>query len=138
MPGFERTAVCRAPPEEVWKLLHDPARFPEWWDGVERVESRSDWVDRYMAESPDFAYPTRIRGSREAGRVTVSCMISEIRQDWTLARAPEGCLVRVRVELPEAEAQRLEQVRDVLASSLPRLVRAAEVAAGARATTTDK
>ena len=39
MPGFEESALCRAPAEEVWKLLHDPARYPEWWDGVERMEA---------------------------------------------------------------------------------------------------
>ena len=29
MPGFALTAGCRAPVEEVWKLLFDPARFPD-------------------------------------------------------------------------------------------------------------
>src|SRR5262249_49127770 len=38
MPGFEERAECRAPPEEVWKLLYDPARFADWWAGWERVE----------------------------------------------------------------------------------------------------
>ena len=28
-----------APVEEVWKLLYDPARLPEWWEGVETVET---------------------------------------------------------------------------------------------------
>ena len=30
MPGFELTTDCRAPVEEVWKLLFDPDRFPDW------------------------------------------------------------------------------------------------------------
>ncbi len=30
MPSFVLTARAQAPVEEVWKLLHDPARFPEW------------------------------------------------------------------------------------------------------------
>src|SRR5207302_1821582 len=29
MPGFALSADCRAPVEEVWKLLFDPSRFPE-------------------------------------------------------------------------------------------------------------
>ena len=33
MPGFALSAECGAPVEEVWKLLFDPARFPEWWVG---------------------------------------------------------------------------------------------------------
>jgi hypothetical protein len=38
MPSFERSATAAAPPEEVWKVLYDPARFPEWWAGIETVE----------------------------------------------------------------------------------------------------
>jgi uncharacterized protein YndB with AHSA1/START domain len=37
MPSFALTAHAQAPVEEVWKLLHDPSRFPEWWSGVETV-----------------------------------------------------------------------------------------------------
>lgn len=29
MPEFEDRARSDAPPEEVWKLLYDPARFPD-------------------------------------------------------------------------------------------------------------
>ena len=37
MPSFDDTAVIDSPPEEVWKLLYDPARFPEWMRGVGSV-----------------------------------------------------------------------------------------------------
>ena len=37
MPSFTLTARAHAPVEEVWKLLHDPSRFPLWWSGVETV-----------------------------------------------------------------------------------------------------
>lgn len=38
-PAGGRRARLRAPPEEVWKLLYDPARFPEWWAGIAAVEA---------------------------------------------------------------------------------------------------
>ena len=38
MPTFDDSATTTAPVEEVWKLLYDPARMVEWWDGVERVD----------------------------------------------------------------------------------------------------
>ena len=28
MQTFDQSAVSTAPPEEVWKLLYDPAQFP--------------------------------------------------------------------------------------------------------------
>lgn len=131
MPGFEQTARCRAPAEEVWKLLYDPARFPEWWAGVERVEGTGggDTVHRYTGAWPGFAYPTRVSGDRDGSRVTVSCLLSDILHEWTLEPAAEGCLVRLRVEIPVDEADRLEAVRAELLASLPRLVRSAERAA---------
>lgn len=129
MPAFEVSAVCRAPAEEIWKLLHDPARFPEWWSGLERVEAAGGEVSRYMEAWPDFAYPTRVSSRREHGRVTVSCLLSDIRQEWTLSPDPDGCRVQVRVELPEGEAERLGPVRAEVQASLPRLLAAGERAA---------
>lgn len=73
MPGFEEIARCDAPAEEVWKLLHDPARFPDWWAGVEKVERMGDTVTRYMEAWPDFAYPTQVSARRDEAQVTVSC-----------------------------------------------------------------
>lgn len=104
---------------------------PEWWSGLGRVEAAGDEVSRYTEAWPDFAYPTRVSTRREHGRVTVSCLLSDIRQEWTLSRDPEGCQVQVRVELPEGEAERLGPVRAEVQASLPRLVAAGERATAA-------
>jgi uncharacterized protein YndB with AHSA1/START domain len=37
----KRETVVPAPPEEVWSLVSDPARLPQWWPGVTRVEEAS-------------------------------------------------------------------------------------------------
>jgi uncharacterized protein YndB with AHSA1/START domain len=34
MPHFDDAITTDAPPEEVWKLLYDTSRFPDWWEGV--------------------------------------------------------------------------------------------------------
>jgi uncharacterized protein YndB with AHSA1/START domain len=34
--------VVAATPEEVWGLVSDPARLPQWWPGVTRVEEASE------------------------------------------------------------------------------------------------
>lgn len=62
MPEFAMSAVCRAPVEEVWKLLFDPARFPEWWVGIETVHQDAPgdftlWLTGY----PDFPVPQKLR-----------------------------------------------------------------------------
>jgi len=62
MPGFALSAGCRAPVEEVWKLLFDPSRFPQWWAGVETVRVGPPgeftlWPTGY----PDFPMPQSLR-----------------------------------------------------------------------------
>ena len=67
MPGFTLTAAT-APVEEVWKLLFDPSRFPEWWAGIETVRVASPggytmWPDGY----PDFPMPQHLRTDHAPG-----------------------------------------------------------------------
>jgi hypothetical protein len=133
MPSFSDQAVSEAPPEEVWKLLYDPSRFPDWWTGMERVQSGAEqagegpreytmWPDGY----PDFPMAQLLESRREEGRVTVSCMVSDLRFDWRLEPMAAGTRITVDVELPEREAHRLDTQRQVISASLVRL---AELAA---------
>jgi uncharacterized protein YndB with AHSA1/START domain len=136
MPDFEAHATCRAPAVEAWKLLYDPSRFPEWWAGTARVEKGDgDAVTRYMEAWPDFAYPTQITRHNDGSRIVVSCLLSNIVHEWSLTRAPEGCVVHIRVELPAEEEHRLEAVKAEVIPSLRRLVELAESGSRASAAT---
>lgn len=127
MNGFEEYAVCRAPAEEVFKLLWDLDRLPDWWAGMDRVERGSDGqITRFMEAWPDFAYPTRLEGRRDGSQVRISCLLSDIVHEWTLEPHPDGCVVAIRVELPEAESHRLDAQRDEIRTSLTGLVALAE------------
>jgi uncharacterized protein YndB with AHSA1/START domain len=44
--------VVPATPEEVWGLVSDPARLPQWWPGVTRVEEASDEAWTTVLSSP--------------------------------------------------------------------------------------
>lgn len=97
MPGFRERGHCRAPAVEVWKLLYDPGRYMEWWTGTDRVEVGPEGVDRYVPERPGFAYPTAIATGGDGERVTISCVLTDIVYDWTLAPEPPGCAVALEV-----------------------------------------
>jgi uncharacterized protein YndB with AHSA1/START domain len=127
MPSFHDSTTSSAPPEEVWKLLYDPARFPEWWAGVHTVEVQDAGAyTLYPDGYPDFPMAQLLETRRHEGRVTVSCLVSDLRFEWRLeAAAGEGTLISVEVEIPDAEAHRLEQQREVIAASLERLARVA-------------
>jgi len=38
MPQIDDRVLVLAPLEEVWKLVHDPTRYPEWWTGIGSVD----------------------------------------------------------------------------------------------------
>ena len=47
-----RETLVPAPPEEVWRLVSDPNRLPQWWPGVARVEEASPEAWTKVLTSP--------------------------------------------------------------------------------------
>lgn len=130
MPSFNDSVTSEAPPEEVWKLLYDPSRFPDWWTGIGTIEVQDQGeYTMYPEGYPDFPMAQLLDTKREQQRVTVSCLVSDLRFEWRLEPAGDGTLITVDVEIPETEAHRLEQQREIIQGSLSRL---AQVAAGTR------
>jgi len=127
MPGFALSARCQAPVEDVWKLLFDPARFPDWWVGVETVrKDAAGEFTQWPAGYPDFPMPQKLRVDQANERVTVSCQVSDIEIVWQLAEAGTGTSINVNVSLPEHEAHRLDGQQQVISESLRRLTALAE------------
>jgi uncharacterized protein YndB with AHSA1/START domain len=129
MPGFTLSARCYAPVEEVWKLLFDPARFPDWWVGIETVRQDSpDEFTQWPTGYPDFPMPQKLRVDQASERVTISCQVSDIDVVWQLAEAGTGTSINVNVSLPEREAHRLDGQHQAIEESLRRLTALAESA----------
>lgn len=127
MLSFHDTVTSAAAPEEVWKLLYDPSRFPDWWAGVGSVETGGDGeYTMYPEGYPDFPMAQLLDTRSEGQRVTVSCLVSDLRFDWRLEAAEAGTRISVEVEIPDAEAQRLDSQRELISASMRRL---AELAA---------
>jgi uncharacterized protein YndB with AHSA1/START domain len=127
MPTLALTAHTAAPVEEVWKLLHDPARFPEWWAGIESVApgprgAYTIWPAGY----PDFPMAQHLRAEPGEGRVTISCLVSDLVFRWQLRADGETTDIDLEVEIPDREADRLPAQRDLLERSLATLTALAE------------
>jgi uncharacterized protein YndB with AHSA1/START domain len=132
MPSFVLTARAQAPVEEVWKLLHDPARFPEWWAGVQTVRSDgSDHFTLWPVGYPDFPMAQRLRTEHADGRVTISCLVSDLEYRWQLGEAGEATDIEVSVTLPDQEAHRLATQRELTSESISRLAALAVLSAPA-------
>jgi uncharacterized protein YndB with AHSA1/START domain len=127
MPEFTLTARAAAPVEEVWKLLFDPTRFPEWWAGIETVQVKSpDAYTIWYDSAPEFPMPQQLRTDTRAGRVTMSCQVSDIDFSWQLAEAPDGTEITARATVPPDEGGRLADVREMVSASLSALTALAE------------
>lgn len=122
MPSFHDIASSVAPPEDVWKLLYDPARFPDWWAGIETVEvGRAGRYTIYPEGYPDFPMAQLLNTARDQQRVTVSCLVSDLRFEWRLEPDGEGTRITVDVEIPEVEAHRFDGQREMIRASMQRL-----------------
>ena len=131
MPSFRDTIIAAAPPEEVWKILYNPARFPEWLAGVETVEPGAESADPdaaigftiYPAGRPDFPMPHRLQAVSEDRRVVISCLITDLLSVWQLEPLEGGTATRisVHVDIPANEEHYVESEREVITASLSRL-----------------
>jgi uncharacterized protein YndB with AHSA1/START domain len=130
MPILTLSGRAEAPVEDVWKLLHDPARFPEWWAGIETVRTTDKaeftmWPTGY----PDFPMAQRLTSDRADGRVTVSCLVSDLEFLWQLGEDGDCTTIEVRVDLPDKQAHRLDTQRAVITESIARLCQLAAATA---------
>jgi uncharacterized protein YndB with AHSA1/START domain len=122
MPAFTlRTHAC-APVEEVWKLLHDPARFPQWWEGIATVApgpagAYTMWPTGY----PDFPMAQQLSTEPDDGRVTILCLVSDLVFRWRLRALGEETEIEVAAEIPDREAHRVPVQRELLHRSLATL-----------------
>ncbi len=131
MEAFDQVTIASAPPEEVWKLLYDPARFPDWWAGIGSVRpggaGEAGDFTMYPEGYPDFPMPQALTSSKDNGTVKISCLVSDLCFTWRLRPAGSGTEISVRVAIPDHEAHRLQTQRDIIRKSVANL---AELAAG--------
>jgi uncharacterized protein YndB with AHSA1/START domain len=126
VPSFHDTTTSAAPPEDVWKLLYDPSRFPDWWAGIETVDVTSDGqYTMYPDGYPDFAMAQLLDTHQDQQRVTVSCLVSELRFEWRLEPVGDGTRITVDVEIPDSEAHRLDSQRQIISASMTQLAQLA-------------
>ncbi len=142
MLTFQDSLTTTAPPRTVWKILHDPARFPEWWAGFARVEEGVEdeggasgftaFLDQSLYQDMDPGRPMvhSVQSDAAGDRVVISCLVANIAFEWRLAPAEggTGTRIEVAVAVPDDRAGRFELQRTIIEASIRRLARVAEAA----------
>jgi hypothetical protein len=128
MLEFEDSARSEAPPEEVWKLLYDPARFTEWWEGMETTAVGDGEFSLQQVGVPELQIPNRLDVRDEGSTVVISCLLHDFVYDWRLEPLDGGRATRisVHVAIPDEKIERFElHQRTMIGASVRRLARVA-------------
>jgi uncharacterized protein YndB with AHSA1/START domain len=133
MLEFEDSARSEAPPEEVWKILYDPARFTEWWEGMETTSVGDGEFTLQQVGVPELQIPNRLELRDDGSAVVISCLLHEFVYDWRLESLDDGTAtqISVRVAIPDEKVARFEaHQRAMIGASVRRLAEVAAVLSG--------
>jgi uncharacterized protein YndB with AHSA1/START domain len=105
-----RETVVPRPLADVWSVVSDPARLPDWWPGVTRVEDASAETWTTVLTSPkgkavradytrvEAAEPQRLVWRQELGGTPFERILTEATTTVALAAADGGTSVRIELD----------------------------------------
>lgn len=108
---MRRETVVPQAPEEIWRLISDPAQLPRWWPGVTRVEDATAQAWTTVLASPkgksvrmdysrvEATEPTRLVWRQEVEQSPFERILAEATTSVELSGADAG--TRVAIELDQ-------------------------------------
>lgn len=103
MSTHRQQALLDAPPDEVWNLVGNPSRYPEWWPRVIEVQGeRFEEGDEYVQVTRDpRAGNARtsflIERARDLQEIRMSCQATGTYAHWLLTPAQGGTFVELEM-----------------------------------------
>jgi uncharacterized protein YndB with AHSA1/START domain len=105
-----RETVVGAAPEEVWRLVSDPVRLPQWWPGVTRVEEATPEAWTNVLSSPkgkvvradfirvDAVEPSRLVWRQEVAETPFERILADAVTTIELWAAEDGTRVAIALD----------------------------------------
>ena len=124
MLEFDDSARSDAPPEAVWKILYDPVRFTEWWDGMETTSVGDGEFTFQEVGVPELQLRNRLDVREREQAVVISCLLHDLVFSWRLEPLDDGRAthISVHVEIPDEKVERLaSRQREAIHASVRRL-----------------
>ena len=102
MKSYEVTETIRASPDDVWAVVGDVARYPDWDSGVERVEGQvaaGEKLKVYSQASPGRAFPVKVTELSPGRQMTWSggMPLGLFKGERTFTLEPEDGATRFRM-----------------------------------------
>jgi uncharacterized protein YndB with AHSA1/START domain len=101
MADWTEQGTIDAPTEDIWRLVADPARYPEWWPRWvevqgERFDEGTEFVQ--VMKTPVGRAETTFKIDRmdDMREIRMHCMKTGLFADWRLTDAQGGTFVEIR------------------------------------------
>jgi ribosome-associated toxin RatA of RatAB toxin-antitoxin module len=103
MSSWRQQALIEAPVDEVWRLVADPTRYPEWGANVVAVtgEARVTRNDEFRMTTRDLLVEKettfRVVEHDELREIKLQCETSGFYSHWLLTEARENTFLEVEI-----------------------------------------
>jgi uncharacterized protein YndB with AHSA1/START domain len=114
MASWRQEALIEAPVAEVWDLLIDPARSPEWSDEVVAVTGAPVHIEKGSTFDVTSRGPLGIKGTttfkveelEDLHEVKMQCQLTGFYSHWVLTQAQGGTFTQVELGIEPLEEKR--------------------------------
>ena len=113
MSSARQEAVIDRPPDEVWELLGDPRRHPEWWPKVievrgERFEQGDSYAQVTKAPIGEQETTFIVDERDDLRQIRMRCVDTGMYADWRLTEARASTFLDVEIGMePHGAGYRL-------------------------------
>jgi uncharacterized protein YndB with AHSA1/START domain len=114
MATWKQQALIEAPVSEVWEILCDPMRSPEWAEDVVEVTGEPVKIEKGSTYLVTGRGPLGLKGTtpfkveelEDMRELKMQCQVSGFYSHWRLTDAQGGTFAEVEMGVEEIEAKR--------------------------------
>jgi uncharacterized protein YndB with AHSA1/START domain len=114
MASWRQQALIEAPVTEVWEMLCDPLRAPEWAEDVVEVTGEPVKIEKGSTYLVTGRGPLGLKGTtryrveelEDMRELKMQCQVSGFYSHWRLTDAQGGTFAEVEMGVEETEAKR--------------------------------
>ena len=113
MSSWKQQALIEAPVAAVWEILVDPARGPEWDEGMMAVTGAPTKIERGSTFDITARGPLRLKSTttfrveqlEDMHEIKLRCQMSGFYSHWVLTPAQNGTFTEVELGIEPIEAR---------------------------------